>query len=154
MARPNNTSSTVGPLAPSYRYGNTHSAARSDSELSSTVVPLLTHWLASPCAYDFVSLALPVQLSAGATFASFEQTAALTALSFCRPLVAPGLHPINTDGSTTVVFAFGDGNTFVRHPDANRKVSVCTRVPVIVCQGVHMTGPTPPPFSPVHCRVK
>lgn len=59
------------------------------------------------------------------SLASYEQDIGRTVLSFCRPLSGSGLHPINIEGDTTVVYAFGDTNEFVGHPASNafRKVS-------------------------------
>jgi len=70
------------------------------------------------------SAGLIIPLTAGTPFVSYTQAQGLTTLSFCRPLSAPGIHDINTQGPTTAVFAFGSlgSNTFSRHPDGHRQV--------------------------------
>jgi hypothetical protein len=77
------------------------------------------------------------QLTAGTPFVSYTQAQGLTTLSFCRPLSAPGIHDINTQGPTTAVFAFGSlgSNTFSRHPDGHRQVRVRSDALMTMWQG-------------------
>lgn len=62
------------------------------------------------------------QLSAGSPFVAYTQQQGVTTMTFCRPLTAPGLNPINMNGETHAIYAYGGGNTFGKHPDGNRLV--------------------------------
>jgi hypothetical protein len=62
------------------------------------------------------------QFNNGNPVVLWSQEDGVTKLTFVRPLTAPGLIPISTTGFTDVIYGFGSGNGFQKHPDGNRRV--------------------------------